>query len=60
VDSNTPEAISRLKQILSVNGNYPLAHLELARIYQWGKFADHTEMNSQLNEYYDACSGVVR
>jgi thiol-disulfide isomerase/thioredoxin len=55
VDTNTPEAISRLKQILSVNSNYPLAHLELARIYQWGKFADHTEMNSQLNEYYDAC-----
>jgi thiol-disulfide isomerase/thioredoxin len=55
VGTNTPEAISRLKQILSGNGNYPLAHLELAKIYQWGKFADRPAMYTQLNAFYDAC-----
>jgi predicted Zn-dependent protease len=34
VGTHTPEAISRLKQILSANPKYPLAHLELARTYQ--------------------------
>jgi hypothetical protein len=55
VSTHTPEAISRLKQILSANPQYPLAHLELARIYQRGNFIDHPAMDAQLNAYFNAC-----
>ena len=59
VDANTPDAISRLKQLLTGGQSYPLAHLELARIYEWGKFADRAEMRTELNSYYDACPGSL-
>ena len=52
---DTPDAIVRLKTLASGSPAYPLASRELAKIYSWGKFANHEESLSQLNSYFEAC-----
>lgn len=55
VDANTPQAIAELQKIVSTEPSYPLAHLELAEIYNWGRFANHPETRAQLSIFYDLC-----
>lgn len=55
VDTDTAQAIERLKKIVSTEPRYPWAHLELADIYGWGKFANHPEMRAQLDSFYSLC-----
>jgi thiol-disulfide isomerase/thioredoxin len=52
VDVDTPKAIALLKQAAP---SYPLAHLLLADIFSWGKFADHPEMRRRLESFYEGC-----
>ena len=52
---NSPDAIARLKTVSSGAPGYPLADLELAKIYSSGKFANHEESRAQLDVYFAAC-----
>jgi hypothetical protein len=55
VGVNTPDAIARLKTLTSSAPGYPLADVELAEIYNSGKFANHEEARAQLDAYFAAC-----
>ena len=59
VGTRTSEAISRLKAISVDDPIAPIAHLELAHILTWGKFADHDVARAQIVAYYDACPGSL-
>ena len=55
VDTNTPEAIERLKAIPADSAIEPIVHLKLEEIYEMGKFVDRDEARKQLAAYRDAC-----
>jgi hypothetical protein len=55
VDTDTPKAISLYKDAISSDSPNPLAHLGLAYVYEWGKFADHVASRTQLDTFFSAC-----
>jgi thiol-disulfide isomerase/thioredoxin len=59
IDADTPDAIARLKAIPADAAVAPLAHLRLAKIYEYGKFSDQAEARKQLGEYLAACPASV-
>jgi thiol-disulfide isomerase/thioredoxin/Tfp pilus assembly protein PilF len=59
IDTDTPQAISLLKQIISTEPDYPLAHLSLADIYSSGRFLDRPNSRSELIAFYRGCSASL-
>ena len=59
IDTNTPEAITRLKAIPDDAPVAPQAELRLAKIYELGKFADQAEASHQIGTYLRACTASI-
>ena len=55
IDTNTPEAIERLKRIPADAVIAPQVELRLTKIYEFGKFVNHDEGRRQLAAYLKAC-----
>jgi thiol-disulfide isomerase/thioredoxin len=50
IDYDTPRAMELLKQ-----SSHPRAHLQLADIYDWGKFADRAAARREVEAYFAVC-----
>jgi predicted Zn-dependent protease len=59
VDTNTAQAIQRLKAISAAAPVAPQVHLALAEIHHWGKFADQSVARADLDAFLDACPGSL-
>lgn len=59
IDTNTPDAITRLKAIPADVPVAQQAQLRLTKIYEFGKFVDQAEARKQLGEYLSACPASI-
>ncbi len=52
---DTPQTIKLSQEILAKDPNFVRAHLLLADVYAWGKFADHEKAHKQLDAFFESC-----
>ena len=55
IDSDTPQAITVLEKLAAETPEFPWAHLGLAEVHTYGKFADHSLLRRELETYFVAC-----
>jgi hypothetical protein len=52
---DTPRSIELAKKIIETSPSFARAHLLLADIHSWGKFADRPKTQQQLDAFFQAC-----
>ena len=57
VGKDTPQAIELACKISAGESGLPRAHLLLAQIYDWGKFADHAQAQKEIDAFFSSCPG---
>ncbi len=56
---DTPQAIELAHKILTADPGFARAHLLLADVYSWGKFADRPKMRQELEAFFAACPATL-
>jgi thiol-disulfide isomerase/thioredoxin len=59
VGKDTPRAMSLAKGAATADPAYPRAHLLLAEIHNWGKFADRPKTQAELDAFFSACPAAL-
>ena len=59
VGANSPDAMARFKTLADTGPGYPLADLQLAQLYEFGKFANKEGFLPRLARYFDSCPAAL-
>ena len=59
LDKDTPQAMQLAQKIIASESGFARAHLLLADVYSYGKFADRTKARQELESFFAACPNAL-